>query len=100
MFMAKRQPKKIIKKSAKAKFLAKKEKAAKKKKLPDEAVLHKVLEKGRMRGFITEQEILFCLPELEEYPEALDDMLDRLGEVGGAFILNLWVFGTHKKKKK
>ena len=102
MFMAKRQPKKIIKKSAKAKLLAKKEKAAKKKKLPDEAVLHKVLEKGRMRGFITEQEILFCLPELEEYPEALDDMLDRLDKLGVPLIETVGILDTHKviKSKK
>ena len=100
--MAKRQPKKIIKKSAKAKLLAKKEKAAKKKKLPDEAVLHKVLEKGRMRGFITEQEILFCLPELEEYPEALDDMLDRLDKLGVPLIETVGILDTHKviKSKK
>src|SRR3989344_8438977 len=99
MFMAKRQPKKIIKKSAKAKLLAKKEKAAKKKKLPDEAVLHKVLEKGRMRGFITEQEILFCLPELEEYPEALDDILDRLGNIGMALIVFVGNLDKHKEIK-
>src|SRR3989338_11538025 len=100
--MAKRQPKKIIKKSAKAKLFAKKEKAVKKKILPDEAVLHKVLEKGRMRGFITEQEILFCLPELEEYPEALDDMLDRLDKLGVPLIETVGILDTHKviKSKK
>ena len=100
--MAKRQPKKIIKKSAKAKSFAKKEKTAKKKILPDEAVLHKVLEKGRMRGFITEQEILFCLPELEEYPEALDDMLDRLDKLGVPLVETTGILDTHKviKSKK
>src|SRR3989338_1867042 len=100
--MAKRQPKKIIKKSAKAKLFAKKEKVARKKILPDEAVLNKVLEKGRMRGFITEQEILFCLPELEEYPEALDDMLDRLDKLGVPLVETADILDTHKviKSKK
>lgn len=100
--MAQRKLKKTIKKSAKAKPSVKKEKIIKKKILPDEAALHKVLEKGRMRGFITEQEILFCLPELEEYPEALDDMLDRLDKFGVPLVETAGILDTHKviKSKK
>lgn len=58
----------------------------------DEQAIQNLIKKGRSRGFITEQEILIALPELEEYVdryESLLEVLDRqniaLAEGGGLF---------------
>jgi len=40
--------------------------------------LDRLYEKGRSRGFITETEILYSFPELEEYVPAYEDFLDKL----------------------
>ncbi len=41
-----------------------------------------LVRKGRMRGFITEKEILYALPEVEEYLEAYEHLLDTFDELG------------------
>ncbi len=45
---------------------------------PGEDMLKVVLEKGRSRGFLTEEEILHYFPELEEYDERFEDFLDEV----------------------
>ncbi len=57
---------------------------------PDQEAIVTLIRKGRSRGFVTEQEILLALPEIEEYVldyEALLESLDRLSvnvvETGG-----------------
>ncbi|MDD5289933.1 MAG: sigma-70 family RNA polymerase sigma factor [Patescibacteria group bacterium] len=52
---------------------ARKQKIAQK--LPDAAVIDALIKKGRTRGFITESELLYALPEVEEYLDALEDLL-------------------------
>ncbi|MFH0804691.1 MAG: sigma-70 family RNA polymerase sigma factor [Patescibacteria group bacterium] len=42
----------------------------------------KLLNKGRVRGFITEIELLYAFPELEEYVPALEEFLDKLEASG------------------
>lgn len=49
---------------------------------PNEELLKVVLEKGRSRGFLTEDEILHYFPELEEYEERFEDFLDEVEEHG------------------
>jgi len=47
-----------------------------------EAAQAALIRKGRMRGFITEKEILYALPEVEEYLEAYEHLLDTFDELG------------------
>lgn len=42
----------------------------------------KLLKKGRQRGFLTETEILFAFPNIEDYLEAYELFLDTLEEIG------------------
>lgn len=49
---------------------------------PTEETLKIILEKGRSRGFLTEDEILYYFPELEEYEERFEDFLDEVEEHG------------------
>ncbi|MDP2586666.1 MAG: RNA polymerase sigma factor RpoD [Candidatus Komeilibacteria bacterium] len=39
-------------------------------------------DKGRFRGFITEEEVLYVFSEAEDYLEPLEEFLDRLNEAG------------------
>jgi RNA polymerase primary sigma factor len=58
---------------------------------PQGTVFAHLLQKGRQRGFLTEAEIVYALPQLEEYLPSLESFLDQLfyygiqimeGEVG------------------
>jgi RNA polymerase primary sigma factor len=42
----------------------------------------KLLQKGRLRGFVTEDEIVDIFPEVEEYTQAYDEWLDSLDQQG------------------
>ncbi len=46
--------------------------------LPPEEQIKTLINEGRNRGFITENEILYAFPELEEYADAYDDFLTSL----------------------
>lgn len=41
-----------------------------------------LVRKGRSRGFVTETEVLYALPELEEYPAEYEKLLDTLEKNG------------------
>ncbi len=45
---------------------------------PDAVQLEVILSKGRSRGFLTEDEILYYFPEIEEYNERYEDFLDEM----------------------
>jgi RNA polymerase primary sigma factor len=49
---------------------------------PDELKVHKLIEKGRMRGFVTETELLYLFPEVEEYVYEYDVFLGDLQRNG------------------
>jgi RNA polymerase primary sigma factor len=49
---------------------------------PSEVEIKQLVEKGRMRGFLTEKEILKTFPEIEDYISAYESMLDYLDEIG------------------
>src|SRR3989339_118978 len=88
--MAKKTPKKskekkVVKKAAPKKAPAKK--VAPKKTISKErkALEHKLpslVNKGRDRGFVTYDEILRVFPEIENNIDFLDDVYDRLGDMG------------------
>lgn len=49
---------------------------------PNEDKLNKLLEKGKMRGFVTETELLYVFPEVEEYVYEYDVFLGDLQKNG------------------
>lgn len=50
--------------------------------LPTEEKLAKLIEKGRMRGFVTETELLYLFPEVEHYVYEYDVFLGELNRYG------------------
>lgn len=44
--------------------------------------VHKLIEKGKQRGFITENEILYALPRLEYYIPEFEELLDQFDKLG------------------
>ncbi len=50
--------------------------------LPDEEKLKKALEKGALRGFITETELLYLFPEAEEYVFDFEVFLENIQKKG------------------
>lgn len=49
---------------------------------PSEEDVKTLIEKGRMRGFLTEKEILKTLPEIEDYVSVYETMMDDLDAIG------------------
>ncbi|MFA4941463.1 MAG: sigma-70 family RNA polymerase sigma factor [Patescibacteria group bacterium] len=84
--------KKISVKSAKKKisasykkkpnFVEKKKTIESKPEKPSEAQMENVIRKGRMRGFVTETELLCLFPQVEEYVFDYEVFLSRLQESG------------------
>ena len=70
------KPKKVVKKTPKKKVVKKP------KILLSEEAVEKLLQKGSMRGFVTEREILFTMPEVEEYVDEFELFLVRLDKLG------------------
>ena len=50
--------------------------------IPSEEDIKKVMQKGRGRGFITENEILYSFPDIEEYIPVFEDLLDQMDFCG------------------
>jgi len=53
---------------------------------PVPEVLDRLLEKGKQRGYLTENEILFTFLEVEDYLETFEEFLDRLDRAGVHFV--------------
>ncbi len=72
------------KKKVKAKKIAPRKKYTRRPKAipPPPEALDAFLKKGRMRGFLTETELLYAFPEPEEYLPAYEEFLDRLDQNG------------------
>jgi RNA polymerase primary sigma factor len=49
---------------------------------PDYEKIDGLISKGKSRGFVTETEILYTFPEVEEYPLVYEDFLDKLDSFG------------------
>ena len=89
--MPKRKIKRKIKKTRSAKAKNRKKRIARRKRLkkikhevirPTEEQLSALLQKGRSRGFVTEQELLHVFSELEEYIDLFEDFLGKLEHHG------------------
>ncbi|MFA6392032.1 MAG: sigma-70 family RNA polymerase sigma factor [Patescibacteria group bacterium] len=48
----------------------------------DPKVIERLIEKGRSRGFVTETEILYTLPDLEEYLSEYEEILNKFEDQG------------------
>lgn len=48
----------------------------------DDEKIGKLLGKGRIRGFVTENEILYTFPEVEDYLDAYEKFLNRIDQLG------------------
>ncbi|MBI4239384.1 sigma-70 family RNA polymerase sigma factor [Candidatus Uhrbacteria bacterium] len=66
--------KKELKKAREPKRAVKRELAQ----FPSPQTIEAFITKGRSRGFLTEEEILYTFPDLEEYAEQYEDFLDEL----------------------
>ncbi len=53
---------------------------------PTEEILDRLIEKGKQRGYITENEVLFTFTEVEDYVDLFEAFLDRMERVGVHFI--------------
>jgi RNA polymerase primary sigma factor len=49
---------------------------------PTPEAIARLLDKGQIRGFITENEILFTFDNVEDYVEAYEEFLDRIDKIG------------------
>ncbi|MBI4598784.1 sigma-70 family RNA polymerase sigma factor [Candidatus Uhrbacteria bacterium] len=49
---------------------------------PSAEKIERLVQRGQMRGFVTENEILFGLPDLEDYLYVYEDLLDQLERLG------------------
>lgn len=86
--IAKKARKRIIKKPAKGRSVSKRKIAKKARKpapgrkkevqLVSEEVLEKLIRKGKLRGFLTETEVLYAFPNLEDYVGQYEDFLEKL----------------------
>ncbi|HBO99838.1 MAG: RNA polymerase sigma factor [Candidatus Uhrbacteria bacterium GW2011_GWF2_41_16] len=75
------KPKKVQKSAPPAPVKTERERYVKAKP-PSPEEMDKLLHRGQIRGFITENEILFALPDIEDYLDVYEDFLDQLDRTG------------------
>jgi len=79
----KNKNKKKIKKAKKKHRLVSKKKMQKRKKIKwPQKTSEELIEKGRQRGFITENEIIYSFPHLEYYLNDFESFLDKIEKLG------------------
>ncbi|NMB48554.1 sigma-70 family RNA polymerase sigma factor [Candidatus Kuenenbacteria bacterium] len=64
------------------------------------SVVEPLIRKGKLRGFITESEVLYAFPELEEYLDQVEEVLYRLDRLGVNIIEKEIGFLTTEKNRK
>jgi RNA polymerase primary sigma factor len=68
---------------------------------PSEEEMKKLLEKGRMRGFLTDAEILFTFCNLENYLKKYEEFLDMLEDAGVCVAeVKQGILGREEDRKK
>ncbi len=53
---------------------------------PNEETLDRLIEKGKQRGYLTENEVLFTFTDVEDYLEVFEDFLETIDRVGVHFV--------------
>ena len=79
------------KKVAKKKPVAKKKAPVKKERYkraaaPDMEVLERLAKKGKRRGYMTENEVIWVFPEVEDYLDVFEEFLEHLDRIGVHFV--------------
>lgn len=77
--------------------IAKKEKK-KKRSSADEEAIQELLERGKPRGFVTDNEILYFFPHIEDDVSLLDEIYDRLEQAGLKVIETSGLIGFSKEE--
>jgi RNA polymerase primary sigma factor len=68
---------------------------------PEQYVLDELLAKGRRRGYITENEILFTFIEIEDYVDTFEDFLAEIDRVGVHFVeMKEGILGRDKERNE
>lgn len=102
---------KIHKKSGKKKLVKRGGKKVKAKKVakvvapkilpPSDETIKTLLDKGRMRGFLTDSEILFTFVDLENYIKKYEEFLDKVDEAGISVVeVKSDILGRTEERKK
>ena len=91
--------KRVTKKKA-SKRIARRKAHAGKAPPPSEEVLNNIIAKGKMRGFITESELLYTFSNLEDYIPVYEKFLDQVDAVGLSFIETKEGFLGSKKERQ
>jgi len=66
---------------------------------PSQEIQDKLFDKARTRGFITENEILYAFPEVEDYIPVFENFIDRLDAAGIGFIeVKEGILGRQKER--
>jgi len=67
---------------------------------PPEATIERLLKKGKTLGFVTEMEIAFAFPELEDYLDVYEKFLDRLDREGVVYAeMKEGILGRDKERQ-
>jgi len=97
---AKKKTTKKKKVVSKKKTTTKAKKTERRKKIkPTEEQLEALIQKGKGRGFITEQEILHTFPEVEEYVGLYEQFLDNLSQHGIQIVESSGILTKEKDKE-
>src|SRR3989338_3937169 len=80
------RPRASIRRSGRVKAGRPKLKLDKSKTVFNQAEAEKLIKKGRVRGFITEAEILHVFPEVEEYLDEYEKFLNKIDKIGLATV--------------
>jgi RNA polymerase primary sigma factor len=62
--------------------------------------INELIERGRPRGFVTDNEILYYFPKIEDHVELLDEIYDRLDKAGVKVIETSALIDFSKPEKK
>ena len=66
---------------------------------PTPDAVDRLLQKAQSRGFITENEILFSFPDVEDYLDVYEDFLDRLEKIGVHYVeMKEGILGQRKEQ--
>lgn len=97
--VAKKTPKKTVKKVAKKKVVKTRKPRRPRVPAPEREVVEKLLKKSEMRGFVTENEVLYVFSEVEEYLPVYLEFLEELDVLGVHLIeMKEGILGRHEDR--
>ncbi|MCR4278639.1 MAG: sigma-70 family RNA polymerase sigma factor [bacterium] len=88
-----------VKKVPKKKHVIEKKVAYKRADPPSQTSLDQLFDKARTRGFLTENEVLFAFPDIEDYISVYEQFVDRLDSAGvGIVEIKEGILGREKER--